>query len=328
MKTITDIGKEVNNLLIKNTEWGKRYKDYGKLINSNKGVKYKNRKKFHITKPLTAYSSISDAKNESSNNFDIRYKGQSVGKITINNNRKTITLLPKTNSNKDWFDIDYKGSCEWISEEAKSFRKEFIDLDKKTKSPEHEYENKLLNAFSRTNKDKIIKNIRPVTISDGCFFQMPTPLGASSHSSGTIKYSGPRGGGIDILARAKIKGQANHNSRLVVFELKDENKTSESPEQVILQATAYGVFIARLLQEDRTWWEIFGFDCKDAKNDNLHEIFICTLMPKGEQCNYQFENESLKVGDIRLTFHTLFFEVDKDQNITGFNGSLCDVLQK
>ena len=103
-------------------------------------------------------------------------------------------------------------------------------METKTKSPEHEVENALLEEFrKRIGAEKILHNIQPILL-HGNFFQMPTPLKASTH---TPTYAQHSGGGIDMLARIKTKGTGH--TRLCVIEIKDENKSSESQKAAMSQ---------------------------------------------------------------------------------------------
>lgn len=106
--------------------------------------------------------------------------------------------------------LKYKEAVDWDSAEASKFRAFFkhLSLETKTKSPEHEVENALLQEFrKRIGAEKVIHNIQPVLL-HGNFFQMPTPLKASTHNPEYVKYSG---GGIDMLARIKTEGNC-HNA--------------------------------------------------------------------------------------------------------------------
>jgi hypothetical protein len=98
-----------------------------------------------------------------------------------------------------------------------------------------------LTEFS--GKGKQIKKIKPVRY-QGIRFGMPTPLGASDHKK--LKYSGFRGGEIDILARTG-RGRATY---LTVIEVKDENKQNEPPKDALKQAIKYAVFIRELLRSE------------------------------------------------------------------------------
>lgn len=310
-KEIEEIINKVQELLDSNSEWEQRYSDYLNDIDMQMAENDRCRKLFHVNSPLYVYSSISKAKN-SRCEYDLRFKGQSVATLKVDKNNK-LTVIPKESVSK-YFEINTSSSFDWLSSEARTFRKHFSALpdDSKTKSPEHAIENKLLAEFCKSQSlGKKIVNIQPVKL-NGMFFQMPTPLSASSSQ---IKYAGVSGGGIDILSRVRVVNKrANENSELVVFEVKDENKNSEPVNRVICQAVAYGVFIARLLTINNLWLKKFSI------NGNPKTINIATLMPKG-QAGGSFERLRFPVGNYEIELHTLYF----DDNFN-FSGSLMSKI--
>lgn len=305
-KQIQQVIDDTNKLLLDNTEWKNRYDGYLSKINDplNKNLEY--RKSFRVRKPFVAYTNISTVSN-GKREYDLRFKGQSVATITVDKDYKVCISTIFKDKNEKYFGIDIKlgEEAKWKSEKAKRFRKAFNDLDPniKTKSPEHALESSLLCQFHDSER-----YIQPVNL-NGQFFQMPTPLRASNPDK---SYSGAKGGGIDILARMRIKGvAANKNSRLVIFEVKDENKKSEPVDKVILQATAYATFVANLLKQNPGWAELFGF----SKENSIKEIFVATFLPKGET-TASFEEMEFKVcDDMKLIMHTLY--TDEDNQLTG-----------
>lgn len=301
---IQQIIDKTNELLQTNTEWKERYDEYLNKIDDPLNKNHKCRKLFNVPRPFVAYTNISTVSNGKCE-YDLRYKGQSVATISFDKNNN-VRIDSKYENNKKHFEFDIKlEKADWNSDEARKFRKAFKNLDTgiKTKSPEHALESFLLCLLADS-----IRNIQPVKLNDQ-FFQMPTPLKASNPDK---CYSGYYGGGIDILARMKIKGvAANNSSRLVVFEVKDENKKSESVDTVILQATAYATFVANLLKQNPRWAVIFGFDKKNCPK----EIFVATLVPKGETSASFEEMEFIACDDIKLIMHTLY--VDENKHLSG-----------
>lgn len=207
------------------------------------------------------------------------------------------------------------------------------------KSEEHRVENCLLREFNKTvGIEKALCNIQPVKLY-GLFFQMPTPLKASTHNP---KYQ-RKGGGIDILARIKpIKG----NSRICVMEVKDENKPVESQAKAMSQAVTYAVFIAHLLRSKfgQHWWDFFmgrSLTAIRAKNGTIQipaikempkslDIDVVTIMPNGateEYCNIDIPLEGL---DTTLHCHSLYYDDDafqKDETFI-FSGTYPSQLRK
>ena len=243
-----------------------------------------------------------------------------------NNINAYITTKGKEEKNKCSFKVDtiIPKECEWNSKEAQKFRKQFKDCEiDKGRSPEHALENKLLYEFSKSTRkqNKQLCNIQPVRLG-GYFFQMATPFSASRKE---LKYlPSYNGGGIDILARIKTK----HNEcKLVIFELKDENKASEPPQKVIMQAITYAAFMSHLLadkEQGEKWWKLFGFKKKPDKI----KLIASTLMPLSENNNlnsFGCEGEVLNVAEnVDIELHSLFYD---EQNNT-FSGSLKSIMME
>lgn len=311
---------EVDELLKKNKEWESRYNEYINGIDVQMNENRRCRKLFRVTRPLYIYSSISKAK-ESKYEYDLRFKGQSIATIKVIEDN--VYISSKDKPNNEYFGVNTTLDNEkWNSSKASLFRKEFQAReisDKKGKSPEHEIESRLLSEFSeKLSANKELPYIQPITI-NGQYFQMPTPLQASKTP---ITYAGAKGGGIDILARIKVKDQkANENNRLVVFEVKDQNEQNEPVDKVILQAVAYATFIANLLKSVEGWWKLFGFSQTPTSKD----IYVCTLMPMptGKTISSFEEMEFNICGGYKLKLHTLYFD-DK----LNFGGSLREIMLK
>lgn len=205
-------------ILKANSEWQERYKGYLSDIWSNPD---KIAKGFAKPQGLSVYTTVGDRNNK---NYYLRFKGQNVGKVKVGRTGKvTLQCVVKESTTHDikGCPLKYKEVVDWDSAEATKFRAFFkhLPLETKTKSPEHEVENALLQEFRKSiGAEKVLHNIQPVLLY-GNFFQMPTPLKASTHNPEYVKYSG---GGIDMLARIKTEG--NCHPRLCVIEIKDENK--------------------------------------------------------------------------------------------------------
>ena len=153
----------------------------------------------------------------------------------------------------------------------------------------------LISEFSKESaKDKKLCNIQPVKI-EGFPFSMPTILSSSRE----IKSGN---GHIDILTR--------NGGKIVVIELKDENKPSEPITKVLQQATSYAVFVINLLrsQSGEQWYKIYGFNSKVPEQ---LVIRVCSAMPKKEQYEVdKFEPLKIECGQDLLEYHWLFFEED------------------
>ncbi|MDE7387280.1 MAG: hypothetical protein K2N28_09110 [Muribaculaceae bacterium] len=220
---------------------------------------------------------------------------------------------------------------DWNSIKASQFRTFFkqrsID-DTRTKSPEHAVENALLVEFRKRNgSKKILRNIQPVLL-HGNFFQMPTPLKASTHIP---TYAGQTGGGIDMLAR--IKTPKGH-TRLCIIEIKDENKTTESQKAAMSQAITYATFVAKLLTEQPDWMEFFmGHKTKLNRNSRCLDKFdieVVTIMPEGNTETFQDKTLGIPETNFNIHCHSLFYNRQKflDTRDFGFSGSFLNEIRK
>lgn len=332
-KSLQERVEEVKNLLSMNPNWREKFNEHlNAIVKKENEAFYKNAKKNYRIKAsngLFAYSSISLLKTSTKNcrYYDFRYTGQSVAKIKLKKENNYINAYISTkgkdNHNKEYFHVDQTISqwSDWNSSCTKKFRSKFKNCKYKGKSPEHAMENMLLYEFSKTKSThKQLCNIQPVRL-DGQFFQMVTPFGASTDK--LIYNASHKGGGIDIMARIKTK---QNESRLVIFELKDENKPQEPPQKVIKQAVTYATFIGCLLA-DKTqgekWWKLFGFN---GKPDKI-KLIASTLMPFSNNNDNQFgcEGSVLKISDdIEIEVHSLFYD---ELNKT-FDGSLKEIMME
>ncbi|MDE5837999.1 MAG: hypothetical protein K2H39_03005 [Paramuribaculum sp.] len=311
-----------------NNEWHERYEGYLSDIWSNPD---KTKKGFTKPQGLSVYTTVGDRNTQ---NYYLRFKGQNVGKVGVDRNGKiTLQCLVKESKSHDikGCPLEYKEPTGWDSPKATEFRKFFkikLSLKTKTKSPEHEVENALLQEFrKRIAAEKILYNIQPVLL-HGNFFQMPTPLKASTHNP---TYAGHSGGGIDMLAR--IKTPEGH-TRLCVIEIKDENKDSESQKIAMSQAITYATFIAELLTRQPDWMEFFmGHKTKRNRNSrclDTHDIEVVTIMPEGNTETFQDKTLKIPDTDFRLHCHSLYYNKQKflDTNIFEFSGTFVDEIKK
>jgi hypothetical protein len=209
------------------------------------------RKRFRVFPPLYGYISTTSAKGAKSVMYlDVRYRGQTVAGLKVDEKAITISTKGHEENNRDHFGCKIILDNElWSSSQAGAFRKHFRDWKNTRLQPtnakrndEHNVQDLLLSEFiKRTSVNKPLLGIQPVTICGGRY-GMPTPLSASSHRE--LRYSGPSGGGIDIFARTG-RGAATY---LTVIEVKDEKKSSEPPRAAMEQATQYAVFILERLR--------------------------------------------------------------------------------
>ncbi|MDE6582469.1 MAG: hypothetical protein K2K47_08095 [Duncaniella sp.] len=314
-----DIINNTLQILKYDSEWQDRYEGYLLDIWSNSDKITKG-----FTKPqgLSVYTTVADRNNR---NYYLRFKGQNVGKVIVDRNGKvTLKCLVEESTSHNIKGCPLKNGkvAYWDSTEATQFRAFFksLSLETKTKSPEHEVENALLKEFrKRIGVNKALRYIQPVLL-HGNFFQMPTPLKASTHIP---TYATSRGGGIDMLAR--IKSSEKGHTRLCVIEIKDENIDKESQKAAMSQAITYATFIAELLTRQPDWMEFFmGHKTKLNRNSKCLDKFdieVITIMPEGNTETFQDEKLEIPGTNFILHCHSLFYNKHKFEETHEFEFS-------
>lgn len=344
-QAIVDKAKEI--IEDKKSLWQKAYNRYAHNIKANTKKYELNAKKFQVNAPLTVYSSIGKVMTEKSTTvYDLRYAGQSVGEIHVNN--KGEALLYVTDKQADYAkdNFGFKQSCplngvDWHKAEAAvDFRKAYQAYSTQKadiKSEEHRIENFLLKEFAKKTRaeGKKLCNIQPVCLG-GKFFQLTTPLSASKHNQDpkpalineNSDKPGANGGGIDILARVK---HSPRMSRIAIIELKDENEDIEPQKVVVTQALTYATFVAYLLRSEsgRDWWNIFRNNNKTEKSVPQHlHLDVVTLMPEGTSEEGDLANIEIEELNVTLHLYTLYYKRDKDGNPDSFSGTLTKAIMK
>lgn len=319
---ITDIIKEAQELLSRNSEWEGRYKNYADNLLANINFIQLMRRSFYQFSPLHFYISTTYAKKAKTKlQLDIRYRGQSVATLTASQNEILISTKDQNENNLRDFNCDIKlNDICWRDKQVSEFRKFFKYRvnsrnvnDKNKRNEEHNVENLLLTEFSkRKSNNKPIPGIQPVKIC-GNRFGMPTPISACDHTQ--LNYSGPKGGGIDIFARTG-KGRATY---LTVIEVKDENNAKEPPQDALKQAIQYAVFIRELLRSEcgEEWYKIFGFSGTIPKSLTIR---AACAMPD-DFIDKSFEKESCKIDTDKIECHYIYFKYDGKQ-LSDFQTSL------
>ena len=309
---------ETRSHLNANPEWKARYLSYGQSISSNLSSIMRARRGFREWSALKVYLNTTSAMGaRSSVTFELRYLGQTVADLKGNKGRgfKLSTKRYQTANQRDFDCAISLSSADWRGDDSAKFRRFFSDpnrlrnADVKRKNEEHRLESLLLTEFCRkTSKEKPLLGIQPVTIA-GVRFPMPTPISASRPPA--IKYSGTRGGGIDILARIGTGGRATH---LCIMELKINSGKGES-RAAMKQATAYATFIRELLRSHAgaAWWKLFGFGGEVP--DQL-ELYAACAMRANEKNETSFGKTELKIdGDIIILHYLYFHLTDEGTNI-------------
>jgi len=301
-------------------DWKSRYSGYANEIEANSANIQSVRRTFCEWDPLKLYINVSSSKKAGNKvQFELRYLGQTVADLISKKDLVLNTAAYDKNNARDFKCGIHLTGADWRGKEAKEFRRFFKDRNKhidfsglNPSNEEHRLESLFLSEFSEAHSSKkALSNIQPVKIAK-IRFPMPTPLSASNHKA--VKYSGIRGGGIDILTRTGKGGKATN---LCIMELKDENVKSEPPKDAIKQAIAYATFIHELLrtQADETgqkWWKLFGFGGKVP--DKLI-LFASCVMPANSNMDKSFSGMELAIGNDIIRLHYLYFEECKNKII-------------
>ena len=318
-KSALEIVEATREALTENDEWKTRYADYAKKMKENLSIIKEKKSLFNEFDPLFLYMTIGEAKSTTA--FQLRYRGQIVADLYVENGVVSITTDGYDEKNRRDFDCSLVLKDQpWRSQEAQGFRKHFANAPIRShESPkgneEHRLESLLLSEFEKTDRiSKRIVNIQPVSIAAIARFQMKTPFSGSKLSE--IKYSTHNGGGIDILARIGI-GKA---VRLCVMEVKDENKKTEPPYAVIRQALLYATFIRELLRSESgaMWWELFGFTGAIPRSLS---ITVACVMPHAEGSDLSFDGESIGIDFDTLKLRYMYFK-ETDNVITEIKTSI------
>lgn len=336
--TNEEIVTEAKQLLEKEENrqiWEKAYKQYAEGIIKNSSAYKDNAKLFQVNKPLVAYTSISKVTSDGkTTNYDLRFAGQSVGEVLVNNG-EVYLHVSKPQADRADKKFGFKESKElekakWHSKDAINFRSFYStkkSTDKiKVHSKEHRIESFLLKEFSKTSSEnKKLCYIQPVKLGGNFFFQQATPLQASDHKP---SFSGATGGGIDILARVT---HSDRKSRIAIIELKDENKRSESQKDVMTQALTYATFVAYLLRSEsgRDWWNIFRENFKEEKDvPKKIDLDVITLMPEGT--SEEGDLAEIRIPEVNATLHlyTLYYTKDANGNPDSFSGTLIKDIKE
>ena len=272
-------------------DWQKRYYEHCKKIIDKKDNIIEFLEKSHEWEPFTKNVTISSIENLF---IDLRYKGQTVGKLTNENNSIIFSTKEKNETNYRDFGCEVIVDKElWNGgENSRKFRKYFKDKlpERKNKSKgneEHRIESLIIDYLDgKKRKDdgnKLINNLVPIKIFNKVRFALNTPIGASKD----IKGCKTGGGGIDIFAR--------YGRNLTIIEVKDKNESIEPPQKAMNQAISYAVFIRELLRaeqkRDNTWWKLFGYTRELPKILHLN---VAIAMPFADKENNNGENVYFK----------------------------------
>jgi hypothetical protein len=314
-------------LLNENPEWIKRYARYAVALDANMSFIRSARRMFCSWAPLKYYISMLRVKGAKRTlTLDIRYMGQTVANIKAKTDG-TVTITTKgfDEANKLYFGCDIVlNNAEWKGADARKFRAFFKALPPltgkgKKHNEEHHVESVLITEFSKTRAaEKKLIGIQPVRMA-GVRFGMPTPFSASNHKR--LKYSGAKGGGIDIFARS---GKPTH---LTVIEVKDENVKGEPPQDALKQAIEYAVFLRELLRSGSgaMWWRLFGY--RRALPEKL--TIRCACAMPDDIPDKSFAGRTFNIDGDVIECHYIYYQmaggviksIDSSMDCTKINGS-------
>lgn len=269
----------VQEELQRNTGWISKYDSYAKNLLKNEKAFIDARKLFREYPPLHIYLTMGIV-NNNQKQFDLRYLGQSVGTINV----KDESVMLKVSDSQAENSRKYYGyklgtmNVPWGSDgKAAAFRRFFkSEVQGMPRQKEHMYESALFSEMGKKKSDnKALCNITTVGFAN-TRIHMKTAVKGSS--SGEVNDKG--GGEIDLLCRRSIKA-GRGESRLVVIEIKDENKKSESFDKVMKQAISYAVFMSELIHSGagENWMKIWGM--KNQKRNSM-TIDCVVAMPQGK----------------------------------------------
>lgn len=319
-KWANDVQIELNNT---NIDWINQYSDYAKNISNNYKKLQENRKTFRVPRPFECYLTLGNAE-KGNTTYDLRYLGQSVGNIYIDNNGvpKLYVDAKKNKSNEKYFayeryflehsdnkkeknnEIDES----WKSgKKAKLFRKFFKEEVNKQKMPhsiEHLVEMRLFQEFARKSSvNKNILGIQPIKLGS-IFTHMKTALKASESKKKKASASS-KGGEIDIFCRRRVSSK---ETRLTVIEVKDKEEKGESFNEAMNQAIAYAVFIRELIRSScgESWMKIWGINSDIKESITINAV---VAIPVDSNHIADFQGKDIYLGKDKIELH--YMAIDK-----------------
>lgn len=249
-------------------------------IEANRAFIAQARRAFREWEPLRVYLSLTSAKSKGYAVFSLRYIGQEVAQIKVNN--KLDVLLHVTDGHAKW-NNKYFGmklepcKCDWDSPQARKFRNYFKDIDSgkrkiKTHSPEHQVETHIIKEMGKTQRankfDGKFSGIQPIKY-EKCPFQLSTPIAGNTG----IPSISVRGGNMDIVARRRVAG---NKIRISIWELKKPDVSGSVINKAIKQVIIYSSTLRMMLRSEcgGAWYELLGFSKGLPKKLEI-EAVIC-----------------------------------------------------
>lgn len=305
----------VQEKLAAKPQWQERYASYAStlLADANRDKVKKATKAFRIPEPLFPYITIGKVmESGKAVNFDLRYLGQSVGTIKVEDRKVTLHVSEKKSqtSCRDFgYDVGTISGEDWSTgKKAFQFREFYRGLlectDKFPSQHEHMVESALFSELEKTiGAQKQLKQIKPIFYED-VRIHMKTALMASKASHDICEVSDSSGGDIDVFCRRRI----GNRSRLTVIEVKDQNESRETFHLAIKQAIAYAVFIRELARSEagESWMKLWGLGNQPWKKEGFI-INAVAAMPKENTTDFSFAGKMLELGKDKIELHYIAF---------------------
>ena len=302
--------EKVQKELQEHTDWIEQYANYAREVLENKEKIEQGKAKFRVFSPLGCYITLGKMK-DGKKVYDLRYLGQSVGEIRIQNGEPLLFVNEKkAESSKNSFGYELgiiekepwakgKKACEF-----RAFYTKLVDKDKMPRQKEHMVEACLFQELAKTSaKDKQLTQIQPIKFA-GCYTHMKTAVKASKAKDGVISV-GDKGGEIDMFCRRKLKD--NNETRLTVIEVKDKVEKNETFEDAMFQAIAYAVFIRELIHTPSgiEWMKIWGMNRKKLDGITINAV---VSIPIEEEPVSDFHGQKIVLGNDKIALYSVSME--------------------
>lgn len=286
-----DLALQIKNLWEENkNKFEKELDDWFQVLERGKEIISPERKHFHQWNPLKVYVSVAKVRSSKSRVlFSLRFFGQEVAELFVENGKVTLRLTKRhSENNEKYFKYPPKvGDFEWNGQEAREFRSYFkkkalsSNGKPKVRSIEHRVESKFIQEMLKGSGKFGVSGleIQPVTIA-GCPLQFPVPISASTGRPNK-GY-----GNIDILARHRGK---NKKTRLSVWELKKPHTYNHPASQAYIYALTL-LHILRHTKNGSRWYKLFGFKSPIPESLEIEAVVAIT-----EDQKKKFENEKAKL---------------------------------
>lgn len=308
LREYQDFAEQAQKLLRSDTQWQAAYAGYARKLLDAKGemaAKRKTMGKQEDMGLLYCYTTMGAIEGSEDFDFDLRFLGQSVGRVKVENGTPLLRVEKKQEeSSRKYYGYDAGRISreDWnAGGNAVKFRDFYRaageDMNKFPRQKEHMVESALFSELEKKmGATKALKGIQPITCIPDVRLHMRTALAASKAAQGLLKLSPDgKGGDIDVFCRRHGYGLVPVNrSRLTVIEVKDKNETDEPFHLAIKQAIAYAVFIRELARSQcgPSWMELWGLGNQPWQTEGF-TIDAVAAMPKGSTEQFPFAGMKL-----------------------------------